>query len=177
MRYEELGRQAERASASSALPPPSSSRVVNKCGAVSQSSRLQQEETGLNRCEQLPTAALLSLRIHCATPQSLLQACSWPPAAALALRRLNPTGNLSFITNLRGNMFFLCINFDQRRSSGYSVASLLIMESNLLLFCSLCFAWQKKKTLDEKWQPDQTSSPAQIVDGLRLSLLTISSYY
>lgn len=33
--------------------------------------RLQQEETGLNRCEQLPTAAQLSLRIHCATPQSL----------------------------------------------------------------------------------------------------------
>lgn len=57
--FEELGRQAGCASASSALPPPSSSsRVVNKCRAVSQTGRLQQEETGLNRCEQLPTAAL-----------------------------------------------------------------------------------------------------------------------
>lgn len=31
-----LGRQADCASASSAVPPLSSSRVVNKCGAVSQ---------------------------------------------------------------------------------------------------------------------------------------------
>lgn len=55
-----LGRPAGRASASSALPPPSSRRVVNKCGAVSQTAaRLQQEETGLNRREQLPTAAPL----------------------------------------------------------------------------------------------------------------------
>lgn len=43
--------------------PASSRRVVNKCGSVSQAAgRLQQEETGLNRCEQLPTAAAAPLR-------------------------------------------------------------------------------------------------------------------
>lgn len=53
------------------LPP--SKQQQQPCGKQVQSchsnGRLQQEETGLNRSEQLPTATQPSLRIHCATPQ------------------------------------------------------------------------------------------------------------
>lgn len=52
-------------------PSPEQQPCGKQVRSCQSNGRLQQEETGLNRCEQLPTAALRSLRIHCATPQSV----------------------------------------------------------------------------------------------------------
>lgn len=64
------------------LSTPSPSQQQQSCGkqvrSCQSNGRLQQEETGRNRCEQLPTAALLSLRIHCATSAAGATTASLP---------------------------------------------------------------------------------------------------
>jgi len=65
------------------LPPPSAAQSCGKqLPSCHSDCRLRQEETGLNRCEQLPRAGLPSLRIHCAacSLRARLTASKRPPA-------------------------------------------------------------------------------------------------